>query len=179
MKWLELQPNPLRIAVWLHDSGRVAVDPMARVHSSLADWQPGIGPTIAYPRLTAGQVVLQRRRWYPGADFPVGSSMDEASQLLEVVRWRALHDVPEEVVAKTHFGSPTVNAERTELGSMLRSRRREKPQYLDLASALMVRVLPKLMERRSAGFLEEALPGVRTGWQASEWAIDIDFPASR
>ncbi len=179
MRWLELQPNALRIAVWLHDSGRVTIDPVSRVHTRLADWEPGTGPTLAYPRIVAGDVVLQRRRWYPGADFPAADDGEEARQLLELTRWRAVHDVPEEVVAKTHFGSPTAETNPADIAAMLKGRRREKPQYLDLGSALMARVLPKLMERRSAGFLEEALPGVRTGWQAVEWAIDVDFPAAR
>lgn len=179
MRWLELQPNALRIAVWLHDTGRVTVDPISRVHARLADWEPGAGPTVVYPRVVAGDVVLQRRRWYPGADFPAVDGGDEARQLLDLTRWRALHDVPEEVVAKTHFGSPTTETTPADIATMLRGRRREKPQYLDLGSALMTRVLPKLMERRSPGFLEEALPGVRTGWQAVEWAIDVDLPAAR
>jgi len=58
------------------------------------------------------------------------------------------------------------------------NRRREKPQYIDLASALTVRVLPRLLERRAVGsYLEEALPGVRQGRHATEWIIEFDRPA--
>ncbi|MFD0574080.1 hypothetical protein ACFQ0T_38790 [Kitasatospora gansuensis] len=57
----------------------------------------------------------------------------------------------------------------------LRARSREKPQYLDLGSALMVRVLPKFLERRGPGFFEEALPGVRSGVTAGEWLLEYDL----
>jgi hypothetical protein len=188
MKWLELQPDPLRVAVWLHDTGRVSIDPVTHAHaartgSAAVATPPTDGPagrpTVAYPRVVAGSVVLVRRRWYPGDDFPGPDPADEAGHLLAITRWRARHGVPEEVVAKTHLGSPTMAATGANAAEILGQRRREKPQYLDLASALLVRVLPKMLERRASGYLEEALPGVRAGVQASEWALDIDFPPAR
>jgi len=182
MKWLELQPNPLRVAVWLHDTGRVSVDPVAQVHatrgSALAEPAGGT-PTCAYPRIVAGDVVLLRRRWYTGDDFPGAETGDDAAQVLAVSRWRARHGVPEEIFAKAHFSSPTMAATGANAAEILGQRSRGKPQYLDLASALMLRVLPKMLERRGPGYFEEALPGVRVGAQASEWALDIDFPAGR
>lgn len=177
MKWLELQPNPLRVAAWLYDSGRVSIDPVSRARNA------GKGETststVSYPRLIAGQVVMQRRRWYTGADFPVGTGGSDMSQLVEVNRWRAMHDVPDEVVVKTRLGSPTAALFGDAVDDFALSRRRDKPQYVDFASALMVRVLPKLLERRGSGYIEEALPGVRDGVKASEWAIEVDFDRRR
>jgi hypothetical protein len=41
----------------------------------------------------------------------------------------------------------------------------------------MVRVLPRVLERRSSGYLEEAMPGVRDGRHAFEWVVEYDRPA--
>lgn len=178
MKWLELQPNPLRIAVWLYDSGRVSVDPVSRARAGV---QPPEAPatTVSYPRLVAGDVVVQRRRWYAGSDFPAELAGSDVDHLIELNRWRAAHDVPEEVVVKTRMGSPTAALFGDAAGDFAVSRRRDKPQYVDFTSALMVRVLPKLLERRGAGYFEEALPGVREGLKATEWAIEVDFERGR
>lgn len=51
--------------------------------------------------------------------------------------------------------------------------RRQKPQYVDLASALSVRVLPQMLQRRDASYLEEALPRVTDGPHAMEWVVEI------
>ncbi|HWB35522.1 MAG TPA: hypothetical protein VHA75_05795, partial [Rugosimonospora sp.] len=180
MKWIELQPAALTLAVWLHDTGRVAFDPTGRRHAERVDWSPGQHPTVGYPRVTAGRVVLQRRRWYPGVDLPAAvEPVDEAEYLLAVTAWRAANDVDEEVVLKTPLGMPSSqdvaeDGVTGQLSRYLNARRREKPQYVDLTSALMVRVLPKLLERRGPGYVEEALPGVRTGAHAIEWALEFD-----
>ena len=171
MKWTDMMPAPLRIAMWLVDSGLVPVDLHERAHQLEATASPR---TVTHPRIRAGQVIMQRRRWFPGADFPAPGGTD-ADYLVAVTRWRAEHDVAEQVVAKTPearvFGRAT-----EPLGDYLAQRRKEKPQYLDLASALYVRTLPKLIERRSAGYLEEAVPAVRDGVHAQEWAIELDRP---
>jgi hypothetical protein len=180
MKWIELQPAALTLAVWLHDTGRVAFDPVGRVHQGRTGWTAQTDPTVSYPRLTAGQVVLQRRRWYPGSDLPSGAEpMDEAEYLLAVTAWRAANQICEEIMLKTPLGMPSTqevgeDGMTGQLGRYLNARRREKPQYVDLGSALMVRVLPKLLERRGTGYLEEALPGVRAGAHAVEWAVEYD-----
>jgi hypothetical protein len=172
MKWTDMMPAPLRIAMWLVDSGLVAVD----VHERSAQLEATAAPqTVTHPRVRAGRVVMQRRRWFPGEDLPTPGGSD-AEFLLRMTEWRAAHGVPDQVVIKTPeariFGRAT-----EPLGDYLAQRRKEKPQYLDLASALYVRTLPKLIERRSAGYFEEALPAPRDGAHAHEWAIEYDRPA--
>ncbi|MFR9795082.1 lantibiotic dehydratase [Streptomyces sp. MS06] len=178
MKWSELLPEPLRIAMWLADSGRVTLDPLAGVRARRLRAGEPADRTMALPRLTAGQVVLGRRRWYPGDDFPAAAgSLSEAEHLIALTEWRAAHEVPEEVVAKTPLGGLPSRDGDDGVRAYVKSRRRDKPQYLDLGSALTARVLPRLLDRRSPGYLEEALPGVRPGRHAVEWAVEYDLPA--
>ncbi|AXI76530.1 hypothetical protein [Peterkaempfera bronchialis] len=188
MKWIDAQPPALLLAVWLYGPSLVAFDPVERTHRARRDHDARTGGTTAYPRLVAGHCVLQRRRWYPGADLPAPAEpADEVSDLLAVTAWRARHDVPEQIVIKTPlWRMPGLDRDRDRDGSapeagtaaqiqqIVAARRREKPQYVDLASALMVRVLPRLMERRRMGYFEEALPEVRTGVHAAEWAVELD-----
>ncbi|QMU78095.1 hypothetical protein GXW83_22745 [Streptacidiphilus sp. PB12-B1b] len=177
MRWLELLPAPLRLAMWLAENSRVMLESFGWEQAPPADG-PVSERTTAAPRLLAGQVVLQRRRWYPGADFPTAPGPEgPAGHLVDLTTWRAAHGVPEEVVIKSDFDHSSFNRESANR-SYLVNRRREKPQYVDLASALAVRVLPRLLERRpNGGYLEEALPGVRQGRHATEWLIEYDRPA--
>jgi hypothetical protein len=80
--------------------------------------------------------------------------------------------VPEEVVLKTTpedhgplaAGAPDVTANRLA----------QKPQYVDLSSALAARVLPRMLERRTGpGFVEEALPAVGDSPHATEWVVEV------
>ncbi|MFI9273545.1 lantibiotic dehydratase [Kitasatospora sp. NPDC052896] len=175
MRWQELHPAPLRIATLLADTSPVAVDAFG--------WEkpPVTGSpqrTAATPRLTVGQVVLQRRRWYPGADFPSAPGPADAAQyLVDLTAWRAVHGVPDQVMIKT-APDPAALARTPGSGGQPAQWRPEKPQYADLASALAVRALPWFLERRSPGsYLEEALPGVHQGRHAVEWVIEFDRPA--
>lgn len=173
MKWIEMMPAPMRIAMWLVDSGRVMADPIEWAHRGRADAEQ----TVGYPRIRAGRVTLQRARWYPGVDFPAAPQPgQDAGYLMEINAWRSAHGVPEQVVAKTPVGRWPQDATLA-AGNYLQGRRREKPQYVDLASALMVRSLPRMVERRGSGYFEEALPAVRNGVHATEWAIELDRPA--
>jgi hypothetical protein len=181
MKWPELLPEPVRIAMWLADTDRIIVDPLTWLRASRP--APGVA-TDRYPRLVAGRVVVQRRRWYPGTDLADvlagagGTEPDRAAeQLVRLTRWRATHQVPEEIVLKTPLMNTLDHADPDGPRSFAAGRRREKPQYVDLASALMTRVLPRLMERRGRSYLEEALPGVRRGVRALEWVVEFDRPA--
>jgi len=173
MKWIELMPAPMRIAMWLVDSGRVLADPIEWAHRTSA----GTEPTVGYPRIRAGRVTLQRARWYPGADFPAAPQPgQDPAYLLDINAWRSAHGVPEQIVAKTPVGRWPQDATQA-AGNYLQGRRREKPQYVDLASALMVRNLPRMVERRGSGYFEEALPAVRNGQHATEWVLELDRPA--
>ncbi|MEV4613094.1 lantibiotic dehydratase [Kitasatospora sp. NPDC049258] len=179
MKWSELLPEPLRVAMWLADSGRVTLDPLAAVRSARLRADGDRPATMRLPRLAAGQVVLQRRRWYAGTDFPeAAESRTEAEHLIALTTWRAAHGVPEEVVAKTPLGGLPSRQGAEGVSAYVKSRRRDKPQYLDLGSALMARALPRLMDRRGRGYLEEALPGVRAARHAVEWAVEFDLPGA-
>ena len=177
MRWPELYPAPLRLAMWLAESSRVVVESFGWEQVPAAD-APLPERTATAPRLTVGQVVLQRRRWYPGADFPTApGSGGPAGHLVDLTSWRAVHGVPDEVLLKTELGYGSATREAA-TRSYLANRKREKPQYVDLASALAVRVLPRLLERRGTGsYLEEALPGARPGRHAFEWVIELDRPA--
>ncbi|MGH9126020.1 MAG: lantibiotic dehydratase [Acidimicrobiales bacterium] len=179
----ELFPYPVRLASWLCSSGRVVLDLVDKVHRRLRLSGPGPGPTVAYPRLCVGRVTLSRRRWYPGADFPAApDSPDEAGYLLAVTAWRACHLVPAEVVLKSVFDGPVLWESLVESGPRERFfelRSQSKPQYVDLASAVMTRVLPRLLERRPPGIVEEARPAMGAGGHAAEWMIELARPAGR
>ncbi|RAG86177.1 hypothetical protein DN069_07815 [Streptacidiphilus pinicola] len=172
MGWPELHPAPLRLATWLSDVGRVNIESFGWGQAPAAD------RTCAVPRLTVGHVVLQRRRWYPGADFPSAPGPDgPARHLVDLTAWRAANGVPDEVVIKTGYDAAVITRAIT-TGAYPAHRHPEKPQYVDLASALAVRTLPRFLDRRPPGnYLEEALPGVRQGQHAIEWVIELDRPA--
>jgi hypothetical protein len=171
----ELLPYPARLATWLCSSGRVVLDlpdrrgPLGEAGDTAA--------TVAWPRLRVERVVVSRRRWYPGTDFPArASARDDVDYLLALTQWRARHDVPAEVMLKAVFDGPVMwdslkaSSSREQFFEL---RQRSKPQYVDLSSALMTRVLPRLQERRPGGFVEEALPGLGGGGHASEWMVEM------
>lgn len=171
----ELFPYPVRLATWLCSSGRIVVDIPGASH------QLGSGATtVAYPRLRVGRVILSRRRWYPGTDFPARQEAGtDVDYLLALTRWRAVNRVPAEVVLKSVVDGPTQWATMSAEASRAHFfdlRRQSKPQYVDLASALMARVLPRFLERRPAGFVEEALPALAGGGHALEWMVEMARP---
>lgn len=169
-----LLPPPLSVASRLVTSGRL-YNALPRLWHESVPWDGR--STRMSPRMSVGDAVIARRRWYGGAEFAeaVAAGPAEHDRLLAVTAWRHRHDVPEEVVIKTTpayegpqpVGPPGVKA----------SRLRHKPQYADLASALSVRVLPRMLERRTedggSQYLEEALPPVADGTHATEWVVEI------
>lgn len=137
--------------------------------------------TVSLPRVSVGDAIVCRRRWYPGADFwDALAQQDDADRLLALDRWRRRHDVPEEVFVKTppvEEGPASVSAPQDQ-----GRRFRAKPQYVDLTSALAVRVLPRMMARKSDeampdSYIEEAAPTMTQGDHAEEWVIEADRPA--
>lgn len=169
-----LFPPPLSVAAGLVISGRLYNSLPGSWHQA-APWDGRATRTC--PRMSVGDVVLSRRRWYGGAEFAeVAAGPAEHDRLLALTAWRHRHDVPEEVVIKTtpdNEGPQSVGAPEAQA-----RRLRQKPQYVDLASALSARVLPRMLERRTedsgAEYLEEALPSVVDGTYATEWVVEID-----
>ncbi|MFF4578078.1 hypothetical protein [Streptomyces sp. NPDC001389] len=170
----ELLPPPLRLANWLVMGGRLLPD--LGMPGGLGG--PGLGGVPAEPgtpRLLAGSVVLQRRRWYPGEDFEqaVRQGPGEADRMLALTRWRARHGVPAEIVLKPSAGTGPGSGP----GSGRSTPKQRKPQYVDLSSALLGRVLPRFLDRDGSGFVEEALPAAGASPHAYEWAVEISRPS--
>ncbi|MYY86997.1 MULTISPECIES: lantibiotic dehydratase [unclassified Streptomyces] len=169
-----LFPPPLSLASCLATGGRLNNDLLDGWHRAL----PWDGRTTrTAPRITVGDVVLARRRWYGGAEL--ASALEPAAEherLTALTEWRGRHGVPEEVVVKTAFEQ--VSPRTLDPADMLPRRRQFKPQYVDLASALGTRVLPRMLDRRATderavNYLEEALPAVVDGTHAYEWVVEI------
>ncbi|MEV6727607.1 hypothetical protein [Streptomyces sp. NPDC051364] len=170
----ELLPPPLRLANWLVMGGRLLPD--LGMPGGLGGPGPGGVPTApGTPRLCAGSVVLQRRRWYPGEEFEqaVRQGPGEADRMLALTRWRARHGVPAEVVLKP---APFLGG-GAEQGSGRSTAKQRKPQYVDLTSALLTRALPRFLDRDGSGFVEEALPAAGASPHAYEWAVEISRPS--
>jgi hypothetical protein len=169
-----LFPPPLSVAAGLVISGRLYNSLPSSWHQA-TPWDERATRTC--PRMSVGDVVLARRRWYGGAEFAeVVAEPAEHDRLLALTAWRHRHDVPEEVVVKT---TPEEEGPQAVGAPEAQSRRlRQKPQYVDLASALSARVLPRMLERRTedsgAEYLEEALPSVVDGTHATEWVVEIN-----
>ncbi|MEW1871798.1 hypothetical protein AB0420_27430 [Streptomyces caelestis] len=167
-----LFPPPLSVASGLAISGRL-FNSLPNSWHAATPWDGE--RTRTAPRMAVGDVLIGRRRWYGGAelDAAVAAGPDEHERLLALTAWRARHGVPEEVVIKAapedegplSVGAPDVQSKRLQ----------QKPQYVDLSSALAVRVLPRMLERRGEGasYLEEALPGVTDGTHATEWVLEV------
>ncbi|GAA5152537.1 hypothetical protein GCM10023340_33030 [Nocardioides marinquilinus] len=167
-----LYPPALSVASGLTMTGRLynsLPDQWHAAHPELHD------QTLALPRISVGDVVVARRRWYPGPDLDDAvRAPDDATRLVELTRWRARHGVPAEVVLKTiprdTGPDSAVTAESQDF------RLRNKPQYLDLASAVAVHALPRMLERRAhdtVSYLEEAAPAVGESPHATEWVVEV------
>lgn len=172
----ELLPPPLRLANWLVSGGRMLPD--LGMPGGLGGPGPGGGATApSAPRLCAGSVVLQRRRWYPDEEFEqaVRQGPGDVDRMLALTRWRARHGVPAEVVLKP-AAAPGSGA-GADSGSGRSTAKQRKPQYVDLTSALLTRALPRFLERDGSGFVEEALPAAGASPHAYEWAVEISRPS--
>ncbi|WP_338315934.1 hypothetical protein [Streptomyces bohaiensis] len=180
----EMYPPPLRLANWLTAAGELRENLVGRWHDA-AGWDGRA--TRACPRFSVGSALLSRRRWYGGEelDAAVAAGPADHDRLLALAHWRARHGVPHEVVMKSaDDGYPrSADAMREVAAGDAAGRppgeedrsgtNRGKPQYVDLASALSVGVLPRMRNRQDAGYLEEALPGVTAGPHAMEWVVEI------
>jgi hypothetical protein len=168
----ELYPPPLRIATWLTGCARVPVPFPDECYGSTA---PDRDRTWSFPRLRSGGVILSRRRWYGHEELDQAvAARGDAERLTALARWRAAHEVPEEVVVKTPMAP---GGFRPGGGPGGGRSRRDKPQYVDLSSGLFARVLPRLLERRGDGYLEEALPRIGDSAHVYEWVVEASRPA--
>ena len=169
-----LLPAPLSVASSLATG--------SRLNNYLLDqWyanEPGDPATTRVaPRVAIGDVIIARRRWYGGGelDTALSAAPDEHQRLLAVAQWRDRHGVPDEVVVKTSLEDEAPQSLRPE--DAVPQRQNQKPQYVDLNSAMAVRVLPRMLERRAKAntvdYLEEALPGVVDDTHAHEWVVEI------
>ncbi|MFE0171091.1 hypothetical protein ACFWZ2_02145 [Streptomyces sp. NPDC059002] len=169
-----LFPPPLSLASCLATGGRLNNDLLDGWHRSLP-WDARTTRTA--PRISVGDVVLARRRWYGGAELTAALEPGaEHERLTALTEWRGRHGVPEEVVVKTAFEQ--VSPRTLDPADMLPRRHQFKPQYVDLTSALGTRVLPRMLDRRTTderavNYLEEALPAVVDGTHAYEWVVEI------
>ncbi|MFF2042842.1 hypothetical protein ACFVVX_20665 [Kitasatospora sp. NPDC058170] len=151
---------PLRIAWWLGGTGRLRPDPLGDAAARARAADPG-GGTVALPRLRAGRVLLQGRRWYPGGELPAGHGAELIGAL---ARWRAVHGVPEQVL----LAGPALPGDDPD-GIHGPATADFRPRYADLSSALLadtVRALP------DGGHLEELPVGVQDGVPALEWLVE-------
>jgi hypothetical protein len=157
----ELYPAPVRLAAWLTSGGRLVTDPVGGYRAARRP------QAVRLPRLSVGSLVLQRRRWYLDEQLrEVAAGHAEGPELLAALAGlRARHGLPAELLAKTD----SMATRRIDFAE----RRRQKPQYLDLDSALLTRVLPRMLERRQPGHLEEALPRITDSSHAAEWIVEI------
>ncbi|MFE9739417.1 hypothetical protein [Streptomyces sp. NPDC006477] len=169
-----LFPPPLSVASGLAISGRL-FNALPNSWHAATPWDRTTTRTA--PRMAVGDVLIGRRRWYGGEELgtALAAGPEEHERLLALNAWRARYGVPEEVVVKTvpedegplSVGAPDIQSKRLQ----------QKPQYVDLSSALGTRVLPRMLERRGAdtggSYLEEALPGVVDGTHATEWVVEV------
>jgi hypothetical protein len=171
----ELVPAPLLVALWLVSAGRL-LEPFVDSWHRATSWDGR--QTRACPRLSVGSLLLARRRWYPGEDFAAALGAGEsADRLVALTGWRSRYGVAAEVMLKTVLDDEYRSSAIDSGMDLQAHRRRQKPQYVDLASALSVRVLPRLADRRGVGHLEETLPAVADGPHAIEWIVEISRPA--
>jgi hypothetical protein len=171
--WNELMPAPVKLLTWTTLPGRLVPDfaaGWARRHTAG-------GQTLPVPALRSGGVLLARRRWVAGVDLAAAlAPTGDGARLAAVTRWRARHGVPEQIVLKTPLpwnpADPTWDASPDVAGRS--GQQRNKPQWVDLCSPLLLRALPTWLARRDDGVIEEALPDLGAADRAVEWGLDVD-----
>lgn len=135
---------------------------------------------VALPRMTLGNLVLQRRRWLvPKPLLPVRApGATDLAYLLAVQRWRAQHHLPDQVFirANEHFwtgeGEPPRDMDR-------------KPQYIDFQSPFLLDLFERHLDHvREFLLVEEMLPGpteqslvLANGPQVAEILLEVGHHA--
>ncbi|MFG1698023.1 lantibiotic dehydratase [Nonomuraea sp. NPDC049309] len=103
-----------------------------------------------YPRVEAGRVVVQRRRWLaPAATLPVRpKGEDDAAYLVRLIAWADEHGVP-------HRSFVRAWPEQTGQAGQDKAR---KPLFLDLADLFLVKNFERQIRGCAFALFEEALP---------------------
>ncbi len=149
MAYPDRLPPPLKLAYWLHGTSRVELDPL-----QLRTSRRAVGETVGTPRVYAGDVVLQRTRWYPGIDL---SSLD----LAQLTRWRVEHGVPATARAVSPMATDPIP------GYPGQGRPARAPRSVDFGGTLLAdgRLDP-------GGYLTEEVPA--GDGPAVQWLIEYD-----
>ncbi|WP_214326882.1 lantibiotic dehydratase [Nonomuraea sediminis] len=107
------------------------------------------GTVTRYPRVEAGRVVVQRRRWLsPAADLPMRAKGEgDAAFLLRLAAWLGEHGIPERTFVRAW-------PEQTGAGQD----KARKPLYLDLGDLFLVKVFERQVRGCAFALFEEALP---------------------
>jgi hypothetical protein len=162
--------------------GSTASSLMSFLIQFLAQWGPGeVRPPVSpvssrregsvqiLERLTAGCLVLARRRWVAslGEDLRRESAVaSEEEAFAALNRWRLEHDLPERLfwIEKTHYDL---------VGDVY------KPQYLDFTSPLFVEVFRSALRTNSDPLaFEEMLPvssDLPRGPGGERWAVELQL----
>jgi hypothetical protein len=114
-------------------------------------------PRIIYEQ----QLVLQRRRWVvPVELLPVREQgQTDADYFLALQQWRTQAGIDEQVFAISSSRGNTGRGGKRAAGAPAAGRDDYKPQYIDFASPLLVRVFEKMLTKVSVQLqLEEMLP---------------------
>ena len=143
---------PARLAALLGDLGGGEVDlgQLAATHTVTG---PG-GDAVVRDRLRCGRVVLARRSWRfdAGAGDHLRATVGSLSAAASL---RAAWDLPDQVFLREGSAGTPAGAAVT----LRRAVTRPKPQFVDLASPLHLRCLPRWLDRITGALVvEEALP---------------------
>ncbi len=155
-------------------------------HTSLHDVDRSPRDRIShYPRVRYGRVILARRAWFvPSALFPRPAAGEtEAAYYTRLNLWRLEHGLPAQAFMKAAISHEGSFENPADFFNEL-DHQRDKPQFVDFESALLVRFVMKWLEDEAGGadlVLEEVNPApakslVRDadGAHVTELLVEVD-----
>ncbi|MFF4619395.1 lantibiotic dehydratase [Nonomuraea jabiensis] len=112
-----------------------------------------------YPRVEAGRVVVQRRRWLaPGATLPVRAKGEgDAAYLTRLVAWADEYGVPHRSFVRAWPEQTSQTGQAGQAGQAGQDKAR-KPLFLDLANLFLVKNFERQIRGCAFALFEEALP---------------------
>ncbi|MER5546329.1 hypothetical protein ABT072_28680 [Streptomyces sp. NPDC002589] len=169
-RW-DLLPAPSRIALWLQGGGLVqpSYDQYFREAAGTAQG-PGV---VRVPRISCGDLVLQRRRWYlRDLGIVAGAAEGTEESVRRLVAFAGDHRLPEDVFCKqlAEWQRGSVSMPDLTTAPPLQP----KPRYLHLASPLGLKSLARDAAAFTHPFLEECLPSPREGAYTREYVYEFD-----